>query len=191
MNSTALINQILSFVKFDEKEINYIISHFEYTNFKRNENILDQGQISSYIHFIINGLTRTYYLKDGKEIITYLACDNGFISSYSSFINQSPSVEIIQCIETTEVLSISYSNMLKLYKDIPKWERIGRILAEQNLLCYTDRILQQHAIQAKEKYSNFIKSAPTKIVQRTPQLHIASFLGIAPESLSRIRKDIS
>lgn len=78
-----------------------------------------------------------------------------------------------------------------MYKEIPNWERVGRILAEQNYLCMADRVLKLQMIPAKEKYHTFLASAPVKIIQRTPLLYIASFLGITPESLSRIRQNIS
>jgi hypothetical protein len=68
---------------------------------------------------------------------------------------------------------------------------VGRILAEQNYLCMADRVFKLQMISAKEKYLTFLESAPTKIIQRTPLIYIASFLGITPESLSRIRQNIS
>ncbi len=186
-----LKQQILSFVSFSDKELDLIVSKFTLNSYEAKGVILSENKISSNIHFIVNGLVRTYYIRDGKEITTYLASDNGFVSSYSSFINQTKSIETIQCIEATQTLSISYNDMQELYRLIPQWEKIGRILAEQNVLCLADRLLKLQAIPAKEKYLEFLKTASDKIVQRTPLVHISSFLGITPESLSRIRKNIS
>ena len=81
--------------------------------------------------------------------------------------------------------------MQELYEVIPQWQKIGRILSEQNLLCFADRLLKLQSIPAKEKYQEFLKTASEKIIQRTPLIHIASYLGITPESLSRIRSEIS
>lgn len=187
----SLKKQILSIASFSEKEIETIDSCFEYEKFNAKEYLSLMGKISNKIFFIIEGLARVYYLKDGKEITTYLSCDDGFIASYSSFINQSVSFENIQCIEDCEVLSITFEKMQFLYNEIPNWERVGRILAEQNYLCMADRVLKLQMIPAKEKYQTFLASAPAKIIQRTPLIYIASFLGITPESLSRIRQDIS
>lgn len=190
MNS-SLKKQILSIASFSEKEIDTIDSCFEYEKFTSKDFLSSMGKISSKIFFIVEGLARVYYLKDGKEITTYLSCDDGFIASYSSFINQSVSFENIQCIEDCEVLSIRFEKMQYLYSEVPNWERVGRILAEQNYLCMADRVLKLQMIPAKEKYLTFLESAPAKIIHRTPLLYIASFLGITPESLSRIRQSIS
>ncbi len=190
MNS-SLQKQITAIASFSENEIEKIASCFEYEKYKTKEYLSETGKISNRIFFILNGLARVYYLKDGKEITTYLSCDDGFIASYSSFINQTQSFENIQCIEDCEVLSITFEKMQFLYNDIPNWERVGRILAEQNYLCMADRVLKLQMIPAKEKYLTFLESAPAKIIQRTPLIYIASFLGITAESLSRIRQDIS
>ncbi|RZJ56257.1 MAG: Crp/Fnr family transcriptional regulator [Flavobacterium sp.] len=188
---SSLQKQITAITSFSENEIEKIASCFEYEKCNAKEYISKMGKISNRIFFILNGLARVYYLKDGKEITTYLSCDDGFIASYSSFINQAQSFENIQCIEDCEVLSITFENMQSLYKEIPNWERVGRILAEQNYLCMADRVLKLQMIPAKEKYLAFLESAPAKIIQRTPLIYIASFLGITPESLSRIRQSIS
>jgi nicotinic acid mononucleotide adenylyltransferase len=81
--------------------------------------------------------------------------------------------------------------MQELYEKIPQWQKIGRILSESTVVCLSERLIKIHSIPAKEKYLDFLKTSPEKIIQRTPLIHIASFLGIAPESLSRIRKEIS
>src|SRR5690606_9579183 len=138
--------------------------------------LLSAGQISREIYFIVEGLMRTYHLIDGKEVTTYLSCDGGLISAYSGFINQTASYEYIQCLEDSELLAISYDKMQKLYHEIPAWEKVGRILAEQNYLCMADRVLKLQMIPAKEKYLNFIETQAPKIVQQTPLIHIASFL---------------
>lgn len=188
---SSLQKQITAIASFSEKEVEKIASCFEYEKLSSKEYLSAIGRISNRIFFILNGLARVYYLKDGKEITTYLSCDDGFIASYSSFINQTPSFENIQCIEDCEVLSITFEKMQYLYTEIPNWERVGRILAEQNYLCMADRVLKLQMIPAKEKYQTFLTSAPAKIIQRTPLIYIASFLGITAESLSRIRQDIS
>jgi len=186
-----LTSQILTFHHFSENDLQLILSKFKSKHFKPKEYILKEGQISTELHFIDNGLTRIFYLRDGKEITSYLSSDNGFVSSYSSFINQTKSFENIQCLESTETFSINFKDMQDLYETVPEWQKIGRILAEQNMLCLADRLLKLQAIPAKEKYLDFLKTSPDKIVQRTPLIHIASYLGITPEALSRIRKDIS
>ena len=164
----SLQKQITSIASFSENELEKIASCFEYKKYNTKEYLSEMGKISSKIFFILNGLARVYYLKDGKEITTYLSCDDGFIASYSSFINQAQSFENIQYIEDCQVLSITFEKMQFLYDKIPNWERVGRILAEQNYLCMADRVLKLQMIPAKEKYLTFLESAPAKIIQRHP-----------------------
>ncbi|MBB6463935.1 Crp/Fnr family transcriptional regulator [Flammeovirga kamogawensis] len=160
-------------------------------HFNTKETILDNGKIARNIYFIKKGLIRSFYLLNGQEINTYFACDNQFISSYASFIAQLPSLEQLETIEETEVLSISYEKLNALYKQHPKLEKLGRIIAEKNYLCVVDRTLSMQTKTAKEKYLEFIDKYDFKIINNVPQHQIATFLGIAPESLSRVRKQIS
>lgn len=159
--------------------------------FKEKSILIGEGKIADNLYFIESGLLRTYYLQDGKEISTYFACDGQFISSYSSFISQTPSLEYLEAIEISILYSISFSSIVKLYKEISKFEKLGRIMAEKNYLCVLDRTRKMQTLSAKQKYLDFITNYDRKIVQRVPQHQIASFLGFAPESLSRVRKQIS
>jgi|SRR5690554_6183081 len=191
MGIEKLINLITTYAKFSVSDLDIIKPKFKYNTFNSKSYILKEGEVSTQIHFVENGLVRVFYLKDGKEITSYLSSDNGFVSSYSSFINQTKSFENIQCLENTVTFSIDYKDMQELYEIVPQWQKIGRILSEQNVLCLADRLLKLQSIPAKEKYLEFLKTSPDKVVQRTPLIHIASYLGITPESLSRIRNDIS
>jgi len=186
-----LLKQITQYGQFTTDELELISSKFIFNEYQPKEFILQEGQISTHIHFILQGLVRVFYLKDGKEVTNYLSCDDGFVSSYSSFINQTRSFEFIQCIEHTETFSIQYGDMQELYERVPQWQKIGRVLSESTVVCLAERLMKIHSIPAKQKYLDFLETSPKKIVQRTPLVHIASFLGITPESLSRIRKDIS
>lgn len=191
MGIDNLIALISTYARFSETDIAIIKSKFTQHKFKQKEYILEEGQVSTHLHFIAIGLVRIFYVKDSKEITSYLSSDNGFVSSYSSFINQSKSYEYIQCLEKSQTLAITYKDMQELYEAVPQWERIGRFFSEQNVLCLADRLLKLQSIPAKEKYLEFLKTSSEKIVQRTPLIHIASYLGITPESLSRIRSEIS
>lgn len=159
--------------------------------YKAKTILIREGKIVDSIFFIDEGLLRTYYLQDGKEINTYFACDGQFITSYSGFISQTPSLEYLEVIENSVVYAISFTAMTELYKTYSKFEKLGRIMAEKNYLCVIDRTRKMQTLTARQKYLDFIDSYDKKIVQRVPQHQIASYLGIAPESLSRIRKQIS
>lgn len=178
-------------IQLTEPEWNILKDKLIRKEFKAKSIIIREGKIADCIFFIDNGLLRTYFLQDGKEVNTYFACDGQFITSYSSFISQTPSYEYLETIENSSVYSISFANMTELYKIASKFEKLGRIIAEKNYLCVIDRTRKMQTLTAKQKYLDFLNSYDKKVVQRVPQHQIASYLGIAPESLSRVRKHIS
>ncbi|PHR19422.1 MAG: cyclic nucleotide-binding protein [Fluviicola sp.] len=159
--------------------------------FEAKTSIIREGNVANNLYFIESGLLRTYHLNDGKEITTYFACDKQFISSFSSFISRTASFETLEAIEDSIVYELPHHVLAKLYTESRKFEKLGRILAERNYLCVLDRTYTMQTKTAKQKYLDFLKTYDKKIVQRVPQHQIASFLGIAPESLSRVRKEIS
>ncbi|GGX33686.1 Crp/Fnr family transcriptional regulator [Aquimarina muelleri] len=182
-----ILEEIIGLTENEWKKFN---SKLKKKEFKAKTVIIKEGRIASSLYFIESGLLRTYYNLDGKEINTYFACDKQFMSVFSSFINQTSSPEILEAIEDSKVYELSYQSLIDLYKDSSKFEKFGRILAEKNFLCAQERTLTMQTKTAKKKYLDFIKNYDKKIVLRVPQHQIASFLGIAPESLSRIRKEI-
>ncbi|WP_452601863.1 Crp/Fnr family transcriptional regulator [Pontimicrobium sp. MEBiC06410] len=152
--------------------------------------LIDEGKTAKSLYFIESGLFRTYKKIDDKNITTYFACDKQFVTVFNSFINQIPSSEVLEVIEDSIVYELSSHSLHQLYKNSLKFEKFGRILAERNHLCALERTLTMQTKSAKKKYLDFLKNYDKKIVTRAPQHQIASFLGIASESLSRVRKEI-
>jgi len=186
------LHQLLKeLIKLTKSEWNTFHAQLNRREFKAKTAIIKEGSTARHLYFITSGLLRTYHLQDGKENTTYFACDHQFISAFSSFISQTASFETLEAIEDSIVYEISYSSLTKLYQESRKFEKLGRVLAEQNYLCVLDRTYNMQTKTAKQKYLDFIETYDKKLVQRVPQHQIASFLGIAPESLSRIRKGIS
>ncbi len=177
-------------IGLSQGEVERLSSKLVRKEFEARTEIVRSGTIARGIYFIENGLLRTYHLMDGKEITTYFACDHQFISTYASFIDQSPSFETLEAIENSTVYELSYNTLKELYDESSNFERLGRVLAERNYLCILDRTLTMQTKTAKQKYLEFMETYDKKIVQRVPQHQIASFLGMTPESLSRIRKQL-
>ncbi len=186
-----LYNILEDLIGLTKSEWNNFSSKLKRRDFKAKALLLNQGNVAHNLYFVESGLLRTYHLQAGKEINTYFACNKQFISVFSSLISQTPSFETLEVLEDSTVYELSHQALMELYNTSSKFERLGRILAEKNYLCVVDRTLTMQTKTAKEKYLEFIKNYDKKIVQRVPQYMIASFLGIAPESLSRIRKEIS
>jgi CRP-like cAMP-binding protein len=186
------IRQSLSqFMSLADEEFDLIKSKLEVEEIKTNAIIIKINQKVSKLYFVKSGLLRTYFLSDGKEINTYFACNGQFITSFSSYITQTPSIQYLEALESSTLYSITFEQLNNLYESYPKFEKFGKILAEQNYLCVLERMIYLQSKSAKEKYLYFIEKYEKKIVQRVPQLHIASYLGITPETLSRVRKEIS
>ena len=126
-------------IQLTEPEWNILKDKLIRKEFKANSIIIREGKIADCIYFIDKGLLRTYFLQDGKEVNTYFACDGQFITSYSSFISQTPSCEYLETIENSSVYSISFATMTELYKIASKFEKLGRIMAEKNYLCVIEK----------------------------------------------------
>lgn len=186
------LHQLLKeLLNLTESEWLYFNTKLKRKEFKAKTLMIKEGAVAHYLYFIESGLLRTYHLQAGKEITTYFACDKQFISTYASFISQTASFEILETIEDSVVYALSYHDLTQLYTESRKFEKLGRILAEKNYLCVLDRVFTMQTKTAKQKYLDFIESYDKKIVLSVPQHQIASFLGIAPESLSRVRKEIA
>ncbi len=187
----SLKNSISSFLQLDAEEWEAFKDTLVVECYKENSILVTEGAIASKIYFVQQGILRTYFLKEGKEISTYFACDNQFITAYSSFITQKPSFEYLQVLEDCTLYSMTTNKLEKLSQEFPKIERLFRIYAEQSYLCILERTILMQSKTAKERYLDFIEKYDKKIVYSVPQNQIAGYLGIEPESLSRIRKKLS
>ncbi len=153
---------------------------------EKEEFILREGQVCHRLFFIEAGCFRGYYHKDGKEITHWFGFEKDIVTSFNSFINKTASIEHIQALETSVCWSISYNELYQLYDDFPEVERLGRITCEQYYIKLEDRYVNAQFQTATERYNKMLANTP-HILQRIPLGHIASYLGISQETLSRIR----
>ncbi len=164
-------------------------SNIKNEDFQKGDAIVKAGQVCKSLKFVISGIYRVYKIEDGKEITSYFSYKsrNPFVASFTSLLTEKPSNETIECIEAGKLLSIPYSNWKSLYKTSLALNTFGREMAEFNYLLAIERIesLQYH--NATDRYESFIKLYPN-LLNLIPHHYIASYLGITPESLSRIRK---
>lgn len=139
-----------------------------------------------------SGIGRVYHLHDGKEITDYFntTTRNQLVSSFVSFLKRKPSREYVQFLTDSEVLVINYDQLQELYDRFPSFERLGRLMAERNYLLALERIesLQYH--NATQRYESFLNLYPG-LMNQIPHHYVASYLGVTPESLSRIRKNFA
>lgn len=181
---------IKAYISFNEIEWEAFKSYLELLTLKKKAHFAVNGKICEAIGFIVKGSVRYYHIKDGMDITGYFSFEKEFVSSYKSFLKQEPSNSYIQALEDTELICISYQNMELLLKHellAHKTERFGRLVAEHYICCYEDRIHSFIVQSPEERYIHMMQTE-REILQRVPQHYIATFLGITPVSLSRIRK---
>lgn len=151
---------------------------------------LRAGEVCTYIAFINQGCMRYYYLKDGDEFNGQFFFEGAWIGEYQSFLTGDPSIQYFDALEDSDLLVMQHSDLQKLYTELPKFERFGRVLAENVVIGSQRRTASLLFDTPEERYLKLIKERP-KVLERIPLHHIASYLGIKPESLSRIRKRLA
>lgn len=188
---SKLIYYIKKWIDITEAEEAVILSAFEETSIKKKKDLLVPGQLCDYVYFITQGCLRSYYVdKKGVEHIYQIRMDNNWISDLESFFSQRPSNYYIEALEDSCLLRISNERLEQLYAEVPNLERYFRILFQKAYINALERLNKSMWEPADERYEAMLKEHPG-MLQRVPLVHIASYLGITPESLSRIRKKSS
>lgn len=159
----------------------------EILTFKKGETLVKEGQYSDKAYFIVSGCTRAYYLNDGKDITDWFAFENDFICAINSFFYNIPSPHFIEVLEDTKLLVVSKKDIMKLSDKYHDFERLTNNVVTKTMLKLQARIVSMQFQSAEQKYQNILLAYP-KITQRVPLTHIASYIGITLETLSRIRK---
>jgi CRP/FNR family transcriptional regulator, anaerobic regulatory protein len=163
---------------------------FTVQQFKKGEFLIREGDICRYVSFINHGMVRFYYLVEGKEICTGFSGKNEYISEYTSFLTQTPAAMFIEALEDTEVVHLSYNDMQDSYNNYSFFERFGRKIAERLFVMLSSQNTRLLTLTPEQRYQFVVQHQPL-ILQKVPQYMIASYIGITPEHLSRIRKKLS
>lgn len=174
------------FLNGDEQD--FLKSLFKHRSYRKNQYILQQGDVCKYETFVISGMLRTYLVDEkGQEHTMMFSPEDWWAGELSSFTAETPSIYNIQCLEKTEILQISKENMDLLFERLPKMNMYFRILYRNSIIAYNRRVAASLCNTALERYLDFMTKYP-HIQQRIPNHLIASYLGIAAQSLSRIRR---
>ncbi|WBX75757.1 Crp/Fnr family transcriptional regulator [Tenacibaculum ovolyticum] len=190
MNLDNFKIQIRKITDFSEYECAMFIPYLKRKKIKKGEFFLKEGQKSNEIAFIEKGLLRLYYISDVKEINNHFFLENDYAVSYLDFLKKRPSRYYIQALEECELFIFNAQSLQIAYDTSKNWERFGRIIAESVYAIATNRFESFLFLSAKERYLQMLNDYP-KFIQKIPLYHLASYLGIERESLSRIRKEIA
>jgi len=180
----AFVNK---FIQTDDRLFDIIISNFEYKKVARKEILLEAGKTANKIFYLHQGFVRFFHTKkDGTEVTSDFYFAPGFITSFTSLIEQKPSNVNIQAIVKMDVLFIKYKDLMALYDKEHKIERLGRLLAEQVFITSEKHLLSFLNDSPQDRYLWLMKEYP-EYVKNIPLHFLPSYLGITAESLSRIR----
>lgn len=179
-------NQLVAFTA-SEKEL---IEHaFTFRQVPKKFKLAEEGRTARELFFILKGLVRLYYSKDGEEITGFIFRENLFASSYESFLRQTPSIQTLETLEDCDLLVIHYDELQRLYELLPKMHILARKVAEQRFI-NAQMMLSSFILDTPEERYRKFEAQHGDLLLRVPHHIIASLLGITPVSLSRIRKRI-
>jgi CRP-like cAMP-binding protein len=184
-----LIGYLRYFVNFTDEELAEVWPFFVPKSIKKGDFLLQIGETATEIAFTRKGLFRIYFMAEGKESTRFFGKEGIFITSLPSFITQQPSIEYVQALEDSEVLMLSYEDLQKMYGISQKWESLVRQMVEMAFVALQNRVYSLISESAATRFDR-LKASDPALFQRVPQYHIANYMGIAPETLSRLRKQL-
>lgn len=168
-------------------EINKIISCFKPMSIKKNTVLLSYSETCKEFYFVNKGCLRTYYItKQGHEKTRYIAFENSFATSISSFISQQKSFEFVDALENSELLAISHKDFYQLVAKIPQWDKFYRTILEMAYIYQNKKIEDLVTLSAKQRYEKLMIETP-QYVQRLSNKILATYLDITQETLSRVK----
>ncbi len=186
------LNQIRGFINsiapITDQDWHLFEKRLIYKEFSKNEILLYAGDVEQYIYFMTEGITRIFQHKNDTEYTLRFNFPISTFNSYVSFISQTPSLISVETLTNIKAFRMSYQNMQSLYDESKNAERVGRKMIELIYMQREMKELQMHSRTAEDYYCDLLKTSK-ELIQQIPQKYLASYLGITPESLSRIRKN--
>ncbi|GAB4517353.1 Crp/Fnr family transcriptional regulator [Flagellimonas sp.] len=177
-------------IALNKEQANAVTECIPIKTFEKGHILLREGQVSNESYFNIKGLVRKYYLVDGEERTTEFYVEKDAISSLQSYNLNVPANHYLECIEDCRLAVLSREKEQELFKRVPNFESLCRVSVEEELGAYQDKLAQFMISSPEKRYLDLMENRPD-LLQRVPQYHLASYLGVKPESLSRIRKRIA
>jgi len=191
MNITPIIKHFSNYLSLNDSEISELESRLTEKRVKRRQFILQEGDVCKHYTFVVNGCFKMYKVDNkGQEHNLQFSIENGWIGDIGSFHSEKPSELCIEALEQSTIFQITKPGLILLYTNCPKFDRIFRVLIENAFVSLQKRVLQNISSTAEERYLDFSKNYPN-LFNRISNVQIASFIGVTPEFLSKIRKNIA
>ena len=182
-----ILKNISRFITLTPEEQQYFTSLLRVKRLKKKQYLLQEGDVARYDYFVNKGCLRTYTIDEkGQEHVVQFSIEDWWTGDMYSFLTQKPARYTIDALEDSELLCLERSALEELYIKVPKFERFFRLLLQNAFVSLQERIIASLSQPADERYCTFIIKYPN-MEKRLPLKQIASYLGITPESLSRIR----
>jgi CRP-like cAMP-binding protein len=191
MNLLPIIEHFSNYTPLDDLEIIELRSKISEKKVKRRQFILQEGDVCKHISFVVDGCLKMYKVDNkGSEHNLQFSIENGWIADLGSFYSGKQSELYIEALEQSTILQIKHVDMIYLYTNYPKFDRIFRVLIENAFIKIQKRVLQNISSTAEERYLDFLNNYPN-LFNRISNVQIASYIGVTPEFLSKIRKNIT
>ncbi len=191
MNDFSKIKLFLQTMSFiTEDDFGLFEPYLQTKRIKSKDFFSENNKICREIGFINSGTFRVFYLLDGKEINTRFCFESEFVVDYASFLEEKPSKYYIQALSDTEIITLDLKNLQNTYNKSHNWERFGRVMAESSYQTTIQRVDDFLFLDGKQRYEQLLEKE-SHILEKVPLYHIASYLGLERESLSRLRKKLA
>ena len=186
----SILENIAKHVSLTLAEQQMFLSKTETKILKAKTILLSAGEIAKNTYFVNSGILRSFTINDNIiEHVLHFACEGWWIGDMYSYISEKPGNLFIEVLENAEVVFISKENQQNLYAEIPKLERFFRILTENSLVAHQDRLMDNLSLTAEERFEKMCKKYPT-LINKVPQKHIASYIGVTPEFFSKMKSKL-
>lgn len=191
MNYERIIKNISRWMALSEAEVDFFTSRLTYRKIRRRQYLLQAGDVCRHYTFVNEGCLRLFHMGvNGVEHILQFAPEDYWVADIGSFYEEVPTSLHIEALEPSEVWQISQPDLAATFVTHPRFDRVFRVMMERAFIKLQKRVLLDISATAEEKYLAFVENYP-QLVNRLPQTQIAAFIGITPEFLSKIRKNLS
>lgn len=188
MENVKIFFQFLrKFINMNDEELNlYFGPYIQIRQFQKKQIITPLHEVENYFNFISKGLIRKYFLKENEEINVQISTEGQLIHAHESFHSRQPSEYIVEAIESSILLSISYQDLEKIFSTNARLERMGRMIVTFTMMMKDKWQMNLIKLSPRERYLNLVKKNP-ELLKRVPQKYLASYLNIQPETFSRFK----